>query len=118
MCSLYAAYMSRSTRTRSSSVGCSRLVAARSSRRALRSTSGSRSTPQQLFYASSLICMGVSPKVVSERLGHSSIDTTMNVCARLWPGEDERTRAVMNDVLRRDRAGVRDQRGTGLIVGS
>lgn len=70
------------------------------------------------FYASSLIHMGASPKVVSERLGHSSIDTTMNVYGKVWPGEDERTRAAMNEVLRRHQSGVRDQRGTGLIAGS
>lgn len=69
------------------------------------------------FYASSLICMGVSPKVLSERLGHSSIDTTMNDYGKVGPGEDERTRAAMNEVLRQDRAEVRDQCGTEPIAG-
>lgn len=64
------------------------------------------------FYASSLIHKGASPKVVSERLGHASIDTTMNVYSKLWPGEDERTRDAINSVLRRDREQMRDQCGT------
>lgn len=65
------------------------------------------------FYASGLIHSGASPKVVSERLGHSSVDTTMGVYAKLWPGEDERTREAINALLVRGASTVRDQRGTG-----
>lgn len=44
------------------------------------------------FYASALIHSGASVKTVQERLGHESAETTMQVYAHLWPGEDERTR--------------------------
>lgn len=76
-----------------------------------------RFTPHSLrhFYASGLIHSGASPKVVSERLGHSSVDTTLSVYTKLWPGEDERTREAINALLVRDGSTVRDQRGTGSL---
>lgn len=58
------------------------------------------------FYASALIHAGASVKTVQERLGHESAETTLRVYAHLWPGEDERTRAAVDEAL------VRDQRGT------
>lgn len=59
------------------------------------------------FYASALIHAGASVKTVQERLGHESAETTLQVYAHLWPGEDERTRAAVDGAL------VRDQYGTG-----
>lgn len=51
------------------------------------------------FYASALIAGGASVKQVQERLGHSSPVITLKTYAHLWPGEDDRTRDVMDAVL-------------------
>lgn len=61
------------------------------------------------FYASTLIHSGESVKVVQERLGHASADTTLETYVHLWPGSDERTRAAVDDALSRT---VRDRCGT------
>lgn len=51
------------------------------------------------FYASALIRAGLSVRVVSERLGHANAATTLNVCAHLWPDEENRTRLALDDLL-------------------
>lgn len=51
------------------------------------------------FYASALIAGGASVKQVQERLGHSSPVITLETYAHLWPGEDDRTRDVMDAAL-------------------
>ena len=51
------------------------------------------------FYASALIAGGASVKQVQERLGHSSPVITLEIYAHLWPGEDDRTRDVMDAAL-------------------
>ncbi len=58
------------------------------------------------FYASALIHSGASVKTVQERLGHESAETTMQVYAHLWPGEDERTRKAVDSALMRDQCGT------------
>ncbi|MFI8664280.1 tyrosine-type recombinase/integrase [Rhodococcus qingshengii] len=60
------------------------------------------------FYASSLIYSGASVKTVQERLGHSSAQTTLEIYAHLWPGEDERTRSAIDAALDRDQTGTED----------
>jgi integrase len=46
-------------------------------------------------HASDLLAAGVSPKVVSARLGHSSVSFTLDVYGHLLPGQDgEAARAV------------------------
>lgn len=55
------------------------------------------------FCASALIAGGASVKQVQTVLGHSSATVTLKVYAHLWPGDDDRTRSVMDaalDVLR------------------
>jgi integrase len=54
------------------------------------------------FYASALIRAGLSVRVVSERLGHSSAAMTLNVYAHLWPDDEDRSRAAIDDVFRRE----------------
>ena len=49
--------------------------------------------------ASALIAGGASVKQVQERLGHSSPVITLETYAHLWPGEDDRTRDVMDAAL-------------------
>lgn len=51
------------------------------------------------FYASALIAGGASVKQVSSVLGHSSAVVTLRVYSHLWPGDDDRTRAVIDSVL-------------------
>jgi len=58
------------------------------------------------FAASALIAGGASVKQVQTVLGHSSAATTLQVYSHLWPGDDDRTRSVMDaalDVLRTGR---------------
>ena len=51
------------------------------------------------FYASALIAGGASVKQVQERLGHATAVITLEVYGHLWPGDDDRTRDVMDAVL-------------------
>jgi len=51
------------------------------------------------FYASALIAGGASVKQVQTVLGHSSPMITLRVYAHLWPGDDDRTRDVMDSTL-------------------
>jgi integrase len=56
-------------------------------------------TPHDLrhFYASVLIRSGSSVKVVQTRLRHSSAKVTLDVYAHLWPDDEDRTRAAVDD---------------------
>lgn len=51
------------------------------------------------FYASLLIRHGESVKVVQDRLGHTSVQMTVDVYGHLWPEDEERTRSAVDDVL-------------------
>jgi integrase len=51
------------------------------------------------FYASALIAGGASVKQVQERLGHASAVITLETYSHLWPGDDDRTRDVMDAAL-------------------
>lgn len=51
------------------------------------------------FFASALIAGGASVKQVQTVLGHSSAVITLRTYAHLWPGDDDRTRDVMDAVL-------------------
>jgi hypothetical protein len=46
-----------------------------------------------------LIVGGASVKQVHLVLGHASAVITLRIYAHLWPGEEDRTRAVMGAVL-------------------
>lgn len=68
--------------------------------------------PLRHFYASALIAGGASVKQVQERLGHSSPVITLETYSHLWPGDDDRTRDVIDaalsplaDSLRTERVG-------------
>jgi integrase len=50
------------------------------------------------FYASLLIRHGENVKVVAERLGDTPA-MVWNVYAHLWPGDDDRTRQAVDEVL-------------------
>jgi integrase len=51
------------------------------------------------FFASALISGGASVKQVQLTLGHSSPVTTLTTYSHLWPGDDDRTRAVIDSTL-------------------
>jgi integrase len=51
------------------------------------------------FFASALIAGGASVKQVQMVLGHSSAVITLRTYAHLWPGDEDRTRDVMDAAL-------------------
>lgn len=53
------------------------------------------------FYASMLIANGASVTQVQHRLGHATATETLNTYSHLWPDEDDRTRDIVDSVLRR-----------------
>jgi integrase len=53
------------------------------------------------FYAPALIAGGASVKQVQERLGHATAVITLETYAHLWPGDDDRTRDVIDAALSR-----------------
>lgn len=58
------------------------------------------------FYASMLIAGGASPRLVMDRMGHTSSRYTLERYARLWHDDDEVTRALTDAGLKRDRDGT------------
>lgn len=65
---------------------------------------------QQLrhFYASALICAGESVKTVQAALGHASAVETLQIYVGLWPDNEQRTRAAIDDLGMVQCASVRD----------
>lgn len=55
-------------------------------------------------HASLLIAQGEHPKVIAERLGHSSITVTFDVYGHLMPGIDDQVAERLDRVMRADRA--------------
>lgn len=51
------------------------------------------------YAASALIAGGASVKQVQMILGHASAAVTLGVYAHLWPGDDERARAILDTAL-------------------
>ncbi|GAB3663535.1 site-specific integrase [Nocardioides korecus] len=51
------------------------------------------------FFASALIAGGASVKQVQTVLGHASAVITLRTYAHLWPGDEDRTRSVMDAAL-------------------
>ena len=51
-------------------------------------------------HASQLLKQGVNPKIVSERLGHSSIAITMDTYSHILPGLQEEAASKINDALK------------------
>jgi len=69
-------------------------------RRALRETGLDLDTHSlRHFAASALIAGGASVKQVQTVLGHSSAAITLKVYAHLWPGDEERTRKILDTAL-------------------
>lgn len=65
------------------------------------------------FTASALIGGGASVKQVQAVLGHSTAAQTLTVYSHLWPGDDDRARAVMDAVLAPAAAQVRPTASPG-----
>jgi len=51
------------------------------------------------FYASMLIRQGLSVPVVAARLGHADASVTLGIYAHVWPDDEERTRAAVDEML-------------------
>lgn len=51
------------------------------------------------FFASALIAGGASVKQVQIVLGHASAVITLRTYAHMWPGDDDRTRDLMDTAL-------------------
>ena len=54
-------------------------------------------------HASLLLARGVHPKVVQERLGHSSITMTLDLYSHMTPGLDEAAAATLNGLLKKNK---------------
>jgi hypothetical protein len=65
-----------------------------------------------------LIAGGASVKLVQTVLGHSSAVVTLSTYSHMWPGDDERTRTVLDANLSvlRTPGGLSDQE-TGAVAG-
>jgi integrase len=67
-------------------------------------------------YATLLISQGAHPRVVMDRLGHSSIQITMNTYGHLFPSEDEATINGLENVFQEASASVsRPDRGLTVV---
>ena len=51
------------------------------------------------FYASALIAGGGSVKQVQTVLGHASAVVTLRTYSHLWPGDDDRTRPIVDAIF-------------------
>jgi integrase len=62
-------------------------------------------------YASGLIAAGVHPRVIMARLGHASIDETMNTYGHLMPDSIEQTSAAIDSLFGRESGDLINRRG-------
>ncbi|MDG2216421.1 MAG: tyrosine-type recombinase/integrase, partial [Acidimicrobiales bacterium] len=70
-------------------------------------------------YATLLISEGAHPRVVMDRMGHSSIQITMNTYGHLFPSEDEATINGLDRAFRQASLNVsRPPRGLSAIAQS
>ena len=51
-------------------------------------------------HATLMLKQGIHPKIVSERLGHSTITTTMDTYSHVLPGMQENAAIAFEDVLK------------------
>ena len=56
-------------------------------------------------FASALIARGCSVKAVQMALGHESAAVTLNTYTHLWPSDDDRVRAAIENFLRSQASG-------------
>jgi integrase len=60
-------------------------------------------------HASLLLARGVHPKIVQERLGHSSISITLDLYSHLTPGLQEAAAATLNGLLSKEKGPAKTQ---------
>jgi integrase len=60
-------------------------------------------------HASLLLARGVHPKIVQERLGHSSITMTLDLYSHLVPGLQEAAAATLNGLLSKEKSHAKTQ---------
>lgn len=51
------------------------------------------------LHSTLLLMAGIHPKIVQERLGHSRIDTTMDIYSHVIPGMQKPAAATMDQLL-------------------
>ena len=56
-------------------------------------------------HATLALSAGVNPKIVSERLGHSSISVTMDIYSHVLPGMQEEAALAVEQLLGRPASG-------------
>ncbi len=54
---------------------------------------------------------GVHPKIVQERLGHASIQTTLDIYSHVAPGLQEAAAARFDDIFTREKVGTAENVG-------
>src|SRR5438270_9590921 len=64
------------------------------------------------FYASVLIAVNLSPKVIQARLGHATIGETMDTYGHLFPDSEDLGRGAVDDALARALAEQERNRST------
>ncbi|MFQ5967331.1 MAG: tyrosine-type recombinase/integrase, partial [Acidimicrobiia bacterium] len=69
-------------------------------------------------HAAMLIAAGVHPKVIQERLGHTSIKTTLDIYGHLYDGLDEAAADTLDDVFERSRVDKMWPSSTGQLAQS
>ena len=52
-------------------------------------------------HATMLLKSGINPKVVSERLGHAKVGTTLDICSHVLPGMQEEAAQRIDSALRK-----------------
>lgn len=50
-------------------------------------------------HASLLINLGISPLIISERLGHEKVETTLNTYSHLYPNKHQEVAKQLNDII-------------------
>jgi len=71
-------------------------------------------------HASLLIAQGVHPKMIAERLGHSSITLTMDTYGHLFPGADKEAANHMDTIFSAGNGGTKtpaSKRSSQRLVG-
>ena len=62
--------------------------------------------------ASALISGGASVKQVQTFLGHASAVVTLRIYAHMWPGDDDRTRSIIDAILSPPKDSARTEKAT------
>ena len=82
--------------------GESRTAAYRMAIRLLLADAGAFGPKIQISHATVTLEQGIHPKIVEERLGHSTISTTLDTYSHVVPGLQQAAAMAFDDILRKD----------------